>query len=62
MKKLSNRKKFQGDLKLKLCGIGLYPTERVKYLGVKTDTNFSSKYYINDLFIKLNRASNEEIC
>ena len=35
----SKQKKFEGDLKIKLCGKTLYPTERVKYLGVKTDTN-----------------------
>ena len=35
----SQQKKFEGDLKLKLCGKGLYPTEKVRYLGVKIDTN-----------------------
>ena len=30
----SKQKKFEGDLKIKLCGKRLYPTERVKYLGV----------------------------
>ena len=35
----------------------LYPTERVKYLGVKIDTNLSWQYHINDLSIKLNRAN-----
>ena len=30
----SNQKKIEGDLKIKLCGKGLYPTESVKYLGV----------------------------
>ena len=29
-------KKFEGDLKIKLCGKRLYATESVKYLGVKT--------------------------
>ena len=29
---------FEGDLKIKLRGKRLYPTERVKYLGVKIDT------------------------
>ena len=41
---------FEGDLKIKLCG-------SVKYLDVKTDTNFSWKYHVNDLSIKLNRAN-----
>ena len=31
----SKQKKFEGDLKLKLCGKRLYPTESIKYLGVK---------------------------
>ena len=50
----SNQKKFEGDLKIKLCGKRLYPTESIKYLGVKIDTN---KYHVNDLSIKLNRAN-----
>ena len=52
----SKQKKFEGDLKIKLCGIRLYPTESVKYLGVKIDTNLSWQYHVNDLSIKLNRA------
>ena len=52
----STQKKFEGDLKIKLCGIRLYPTESVKYLGVKIDTNLSWQYHVNDLPIKLNRA------
>ena len=34
----SKQKKFEGDLKIKLSGKRLYPTESVKYLGVKIDT------------------------
>ena len=52
----SKHKKFEGDLKIKLCGKRLYPTESVKYLGVKIDTNLSWQYHVNDLSIKLNRA------
>ena len=37
----SKQKKFEDDLKIKLCGKRLYPTESVKYLGVKSDTNFN---------------------
>ena len=37
----SKQKKFEGDLKIKLSGKRLYPTESVKYLGVKIDTNLS---------------------
>ena len=35
----SKKKKFDGNLKIKLCGKILYPTESVTYLGVKIDTN-----------------------
>ena len=38
----SKQKKFEGDLKIKLCGKRLYPTESVKYLGVKIDTNLTA--------------------
>ena len=37
----SKQKKFKGDLKIKLCGKRLHPTESVKYLGVKIDTNLT---------------------
>ena len=37
----SKQKKFEDDLKIKLCGKRLYPTESVKYLRVKSDTNFN---------------------
>ena len=53
----SKQKKFEGDFKIKLCGKRLYPTESVKYLGVKIDTNLSWQYHVNDLSIKLNRAN-----
>ena len=53
----SKQKKFEGDLKIKLCGKKLYPTESVKYLAVKIDTNLSWQYRIDDLSIKLNRAN-----
>ena len=51
------QKKFEGDLKIKLCSKRLYPTETVKYLGVKIDTNLSWQYNVNDLSTKLNRAN-----
>ena len=53
----SKQKKFEDDLKIKLCRKGLYPTESVEYLGVKNDTNLSWKYHVDDLSIKLNRAN-----
>ena len=33
----SKQRKFEGDLKIKLCAKRLYFTESVKYLGVKID-------------------------
>ena len=53
----SKQKKFEGDLKIKLCGKRLYLSESVKYLGVKIDTNLNWEHYVNDLSIKLNRAN-----
>ena len=53
----SKQKKLEGDLKIKLCGKRLYPTESVKYLGVKTDRNLTWQHHVNDLSIKLNRAN-----
>ena len=53
----SKQRKFEGDLKMKLCGKRLYPTESVIYLGVKTDINLSWQHHVNDLSIKLNRAN-----
>ena len=53
----SKQKKFEGDLKIKLCGKRLCPTEIVKYLGVKIDTNLNWEHHVNDLSIKLNRAN-----
>ena len=35
------KKKFEADLKIKLCGKRLYPTESVKYQNRKIDTNLS---------------------
>ena len=51
------QRKLEGDLKIKLCGKRLYPTESDKYLGVKTDTNLTWQQHISDLSIKLNRAN-----
>ena len=50
----SKQQKFEGDL-IKLCGVRFYPTESVKYLGVKIDTNLSWQYHVKDLSLKLNR-------
>ena len=52
----SKQKKLEGDLKVKLCGKRPYPTESVKYIGGKIDTNLTWQNHVNDLSIKLNRA------
>ena len=51
----SKQKKYEGNLKIRLCGKTFYPTESVKYLSVKIDTNLSWQYHANDRSIKLNR-------
>ena len=53
----SKQKKLGGDFEIKLYGKRLYPTESLKYLGVKIDTNITWQHHINDLFIKLKRAN-----
>ena len=53
----SKQKKFEGDLKIKLRGKRLYPTESVKYLSVKIHTNISWQYHVNDLSITLSKAN-----
>ena len=53
----SKQKKFEGDLKIKVCGKILYLTDSVKYLGVQIDANLSWQYHVNDISIKLNRVN-----
>ena len=53
----SKQKKLRGELKIKLCGKRLYPTESVKKLGVTIATNLTWQHHVNDLSIKLNRAN-----
>ena len=53
----SKQKQLEGDLKIKLCGKRLYPTESVKYLGVKIESNLTWQHHVNDLSIKLNRVN-----
>ena len=53
----SKQIKFEGDLKINLFGKRLYPTESVKYLGVKFDTSLSWQYHVNDLSVKQNRIN-----
>ena len=52
-----NRKLFDGEIKLKLSRKRLFPTDSVKYLGVKIDGNLSWKSHIDYLSVKLSRAN-----
>ena len=45
----SKQKQLEGYLKIKLCSKRLYPTESVKYLGVKIDTKLTWQHHVNDL-------------
>ena len=53
----SKRKQFDGEIKLKLSSKRLFPTDSVKYLGVKIDRNLSWKSHIDYLSVKLNRSN-----
>ena len=53
----SKQKKFEHDLKIKVCVKKLYPTESLKYPSVKIDANHNWKYHANNLSIKLSRAN-----
>ena len=49
------RKPVDFNMKIKLNGkILLYPTDSVKYLGVKIDSKLNWKYYPNATATKLN--------
>ena len=48
----SKQIKFEGDLKITLCGKGLYPTGSIKYLSVEIDKSLSWQYHVNHLSIK----------
>ena len=50
-------KKLDFDLKLKLYGKRLYRTKSVKYLGIKIDEHLTWLDHINEITIRLNRAT-----
>ena len=51
------RKKLDTEIKIKLNRKRLYPSQSVRYLGIKMDQNLNWKDYINDIAVKLNRAN-----
>ena len=53
----SKQKKLKGDLKIRLYRKRLYPTESLKCLGVKIDTNLTWQHHVKDLSIKMNRVN-----
>ena len=53
----SAKKQLDFGLKLKLNGKRLYPTNSVKYLGVKTDEHLTWKPQIDGISTKLNKAN-----
>ena len=52
----SKQKKSEGDLKARVCGKRLHPTESIEYLVIKVDTNlhWQCQYQVNHLPVKLN--------
>ena len=53
----SSRKFTDILFKLKRYGKSLYPTNSVKYLGIKTDENLNWKQHTSDIDIKLNKEN-----
>ena len=53
----SAKKQLEFGLKLKLNGKRLYPTDSVKYLGVKIDEHLTWKPHIDGISAKLNKAN-----
>ena len=51
------RKKLDTEIKIKLNRKQLYPSQSVRYLGIKIDQNLNWKDHINDIAVKLNRAN-----
>ena len=51
------RKKLDGEVKIKLNRKRLYPTDFVKYLGIRIDKNLNWKHHVSDIANKLNRTN-----
>ena len=53
----SQRKVLSDKTKVKLTGKKLYPSNSVKYLGVRTDRFLHWYDQVNDIVVELNRAN-----
>ena len=51
------KKKLECPIRIKLSRKRLYPSNSIRYLGVKIDENLNCKYRIHDIPTKLNRAN-----
>ena len=51
------RKKIDSEVKIKLSRKRLYPTDSVKYLGIRIDKNLNWKCHVSEIAIKFNRAN-----
>ena len=51
------RKKIDSEVKIKLSRKRLYPTDSLKYLGIRTDESLKWKHHVSDIVIKLNREN-----
>ena len=51
------RKKIDREVKIKFNRKPLYPTDSVKYLGIRIDENLNWKHHVSDIAITLNRAN-----
>ena len=51
------RKKTDSEVKIKLSRKQLYPTDSLKYLGIRIDENLKWKHHVSSIAIKLNRAN-----
>ena len=51
------RKKLDCEAKIKLNRKRPYPTDSVKYLGIRIEKNLNWKHHVSDIAIKLNRAN-----
>ena len=51
------RKVLQDDIKIKLSGKRLYPSNSIKYIGIKIDRFLHWQDQVNSIAVKLNRAN-----